>query len=134
MKPHRWLSFSDTSRAMERGIKSKVIRLTQVADRRRAGRLREGWTLSCNLGRVRDLSTGGMRILTWRHLRGTIEIDLWDINRGVRVKADVVWSKRVAFNKREVGLAFRDLTPDIVRELTALAADNRAQLDAVIAA
>ncbi len=129
MRVLRWMNQSDATRSLARTFRTKAQKLTQVADRRKTGRLKEGWTLSCSLGRVRDLSAGGMRLVSRRRLRGKLELDLWDINRGVRVRAEVVWTKRLGFRRHEVGLKFRDLSPDLVRDLTALGADNRAQLE-----
>src|SRR5262245_53896654 len=99
-------------------------RVGEGADRRRHGRLKAGETLSSNIGTVRDLSAGGMKVMSRRKYRGKLDVALWDIHRGLRVSAVVVWHRRIGFRRHEMGLQFLDVTPEVARELTALGADN----------
>lgn len=105
-------------------LRKRAHRAQSGIDRRRHGRLRAGETLSSNVGTVRDLSAGGMKVISRRKLKGQFEVALWDIHRGVRVAAEVVWTKRLGFRRHESGLRFLNVTPEIARELTALGADN----------
>jgi hypothetical protein len=81
--------------------------------------------LKCNLGRVLDLSSGGARLLTRRKLSGRHEITVFARDGGVRLDAEVKWSKRLGLFKHEIGLEFLNLPPDIATRLTTLAYKNR---------
>jgi len=106
------------------GLRQRLQRFRNAADRRKFGRLKAGETLSSNVGAVRDLSAGGLKVLSRRKLKGVISVLLWDINRGVRIRAEVMWCKRLAFRRHEAGLQFIDVTPDIAKNLSDLGADN----------
>ncbi len=117
----------DGRRSLIGTLALRARQVTSGADRRKHGRLKGGDTLSSNVGTVRDLSAGGMRIIGRRKLKGTVEVTLWDIRRGLRVTAEVVWRRRIGFRRHETGLRFLEIGPDMARELTALGADNRSQ-------
>ena len=112
---------SNPAHTMMRVLHAGATRLRPLADRRRAGRIK-GTGLRCNRGRVIDLSSGGMRLRSPRRLRGELEVELWTRIRRLDVRAKVVWTTRVGFRKYNIGLQFRDVTPDAARELTAFAA------------
>ena len=108
------------------GTVGTVVRrfLGHTVDRRKSVRLLEEESLSCNLGSVIDLSAGGTRILVNRELSGNLDVTLWDTDRQLTLRAEVIWCKRLGFRKFEVGLKFRRLTPDSAGELTELASSN----------
>ena len=91
---------------------------------RRAGRFTVR-QLKCNLGSVLDLSSGGVRLLSRRKLRGPHEIKLFDNDVGVHIEAEVRWSERHGLWKHEIGLQFLNVTSDIAANLTKLVSNNR---------
>ncbi len=111
---------SDAVRAIQRA----TDRSSAGLEHRSAGRVNTR-QLKCNLGRVLDLSSGGVRLLTRRKLRGWQKIELFDSYGGVRVEAEVRWSKRHGLWKHEIGLQFLNVPPDIAVQLTTLASKNR---------
>ncbi len=102
--------------------------LGRTLERRKSGRLREEEILSCNLGSVVDLSAGGTRILVNRELSGMLDVTLWDTDRQLTLRAEVIWCKRLGFRKFEVGLKFSHMTPDDDRDLAELASRNSSYL------
>ena len=119
----QWAPQTDT-RPSSRRKRAKATRI-RGGDRRRHGRLKAGETLASNIGRVVDLSSGGMRVLSRRKLKGILDVALWDIHRGVTLRARVVWTKRLGFRRHESGLKFLDVDPEVARTLGSLGADNR---------
>ncbi len=93
-------------------------------ERRSAVRFKLG-QLKCNLGRVLDLSSGGVRLLCRRKLRGRHELTLFDRDGGVRVEAEVRWSRRLGLWKHEIGLQFFNVSSDIAVQLTTLFSKHR---------
>ncbi len=103
--PIRWVNSSNPVHMMARGIKA-------------------GDTLACTRGKVLDLSAGGLRLLSRRKLKGIVGIALWDVNGGLKLYAEVVWSRRLGFRRHEIGMRFVDVTPELAADLTTLATDN----------
>lgn len=93
-------------------------------ERRGAVRFQLG-ELKCNLGRVLDLSSGGVRLLRRRKLKGRHELTLFDRDGGVRVEAEVRWTRRLGLFKHEMGLQFVNVPPDIAAKLKRLFSKNR---------
>ncbi len=112
--------WSDAARAIQRA----VDRASAGLENRSAGRVHAG-QLKCNLGRVFDLSSGGVRLLSRRKLRGWQEITLLDKDGGLRIEAEVRWSKRHGLWKHEIGLEFLNVPSDIAVRLTTLVSKNR---------
>ena len=81
--------------------------------------------LKCNLGRVLDISSGGVRLLSRRKLRGRHELKLFDSNVGVHIESEVRWSERHGLWKHEIGLQFLNVTSGIAANLTKLVSNNR---------
>ena len=77
--------------------------------------------LKCNLGSVVDLSLGGLRVLSWRRLRGRHLVKLYNAENGVRMEAEVRRCERVGFCKHQVGLEFVDVEPEAADALRVLA-------------
>jgi hypothetical protein len=81
--------------------------------------------LKCNLGRVLDVSSGGVRLLSRRKLRGWHAITLFDRDGSVRIDAEVRWSRPHGLWKHEIALQFFNVPPDIAVQLTTLVSKNR---------
>ena len=106
---------------MSQGVRAGAARLRPLADRRKAGRFK-GSRLGCNLGKVMDLSGGGMRIRCATRLSSQMPVQLSTAKRRLTVQAKVAWVRRIGFRKYEVGLEFRDLTPETQQDLSTFAA------------
>ncbi|MEE9131821.1 MAG: PilZ domain-containing protein [Phycisphaerales bacterium] len=113
-------SRSDSDRAIQQVINCPY----PGPERRRSVRFKLG-ELKCNLGRVLDLSSGGVRLLHWRRLKGRHEITLYDRDGGVRVEAEIRWTRRLGLFKHEMGLQFVNVPPDIAAKLKRLFSKNR---------
>ena len=111
---------SDAASAMQRA----ADRSYAGPERRRAVRVNVR-QLKCNLGRVLDLSSGGVRLLSRRKLSGWHEIRLFDQDVGVRIEAEVRSSRRHGLWKHEIRLQFLNVPSDIAVELTTLATKNQ---------
>ena len=97
----------------------------KLSDPRRAsGRLRQE-ALACNLGAVLDLSRGGMRVQCNRPPKGEIDVELMGSEGKLRLRADVVWSRRVGLRKYEVGLNFLRLPAEMIKQLTRISLNHR---------
>ena len=108
-------------RRMTSTVRAGAARLRPLTDRRHFGRFRAE-RLKCNLGRVMDLSGGGLRVRCSRRLSGLAHVKLWTARRQTTVQAKIVWTRRIGFRKYELGLEFRDLTPEIRQDLSTFAA------------
>ena len=117
---------------MYRNRSSDAARAIQGAtDRSYAGPERRGAVrvnvrqLKCNLGRVLDISSRGVRLLSRRKLRGWHVITLFDRDGDVHIDVEVRWSKRRGLWKHEIGLQFLNVPSDIAVQLTTLVFRNR---------
>ncbi len=96
---------------------------SNLINQRRHGRVR-CQNVHCNLGDVQDISASGMRIITrWKppgpnHVF-PIEID--SIDGLIVLEARAMWSKRVGWFKREIGLRFESVPRDASEALARLA-------------
>ncbi len=81
--------------------------------------------LKCNLGRVLDISSGGVRLLSRRKLSGCHVIRLFDRDGDVHIDVEVRRSRRLGLFKHEIGLQFLKVPPDITAKLTTLIFKNR---------
>lgn len=106
---------------MARGVRAGAARLKPLSDRRRFGRFK-GNRLGCNLGKVMDLSGGGMRIRCSNRLSSQMPVKLWTPKREVSLQAKVAWVRRIGFRKYEIGLQFLDLTAEMQQNLSTFAA------------
>lgn len=127
--PLRWVNPSNPVHMMARGIRARAQELRAASDQRKFGRLKAGDTLACSRGKVLDLSAGGLRLLSRRKLKGLVGMALWDVNGGLKLYAEVVWSRRLGFRRHEIGMRFVDVTPELAADLTTLATENRVQRD-----
>ncbi len=113
-------SRSDGDRAIQRMINGPYA----GPERRSAFRVNVP-QLKCNLGRVLDLSSGGVRLLSRRKLKGRHEITLFDRDGGVRIEAEVRWSRRLGLWKHEIGLQFLNVPSDIAVQVKRLFSKHR---------
>ena len=112
--------WSDAARAIQRATGRSFAGL----ENRSAGRVHAG-QLKCNLGRVLDLSSGGVRLLSRRKLRGWHVLTLFDRDGDVHIDVEVRWSKRRGLWKHEIELQFHNVPSDIAVQLTTLVFRNR---------
>jgi len=111
--------------AMRFDPQAGISRLVKAAPaRRKQGRL-EQESLVSSLGKVLDLSAGGMRVLTRKSPKDVINIELRGLGDNITLAVQVVWSKKIGLMKYEVGLVFLDVSPENAKKLTNLAMNNR---------
>lgn len=110
---------ADAAKAIQRAID----RASAGPQNRRAGRVIVG-ALKCDVGRVLDVSATGVRLLSRHKLTGRAEINLFDEDGGVRLEAEVRWSKRHGLVKHQIGLQFLNVPPDVAAKLSALVNRN----------
>ncbi len=108
-------------RRMSQSVRAGAARLRPLTDRRRFGRFR-GTRLGCNIGRVVDLSGGGLRVRRATRISSQMDVKLWTPKRQITVLAKVAWVRRIGFRKYEIGLEFLDMTPDTQKDLSTFAA------------
>ena len=83
---------------------------SQDDDGRRTGRVFIESSLNCNIGRVLDLSHGGLRVMARRSPSADlVNVRLWDDAGGFETEARVAWRIRRGFLRHELGLALPPL-------------------------
>jgi hypothetical protein len=84
-------------------------------DKRFGSRLRVS-SLRCRLGRVLDISSGGMRVrgLAWPPLRtyGTMRVRIQGLEKPIEVEVELAWVKSRNPLQREIGFAFTAMTDE----------------------
>ena len=86
-------------------------------ENRQRGRFKSH-NLTSSLGRILDLSSGGVRLFSPRPLKGELNLIIYGHNdRRVRVGVSVAWQKRLGFREYVVGLSFIRLTPELVKDI-----------------
>jgi hypothetical protein len=68
---------------------------------------------------------GGMRVQCSRAPKGRVEVELMDIEGSVKIRAEVMWTRRLRFRKYEVGLYFPHVAPDVAKQLTRVSLNHR---------
>lgn len=97
----------------------------QLGDERRAhGRLPQE-LLQSSLGPVLDLSMSGMRVQCVKAPKGTVDVNLLDLESPVTVRAEVMWVRKLGFRKYEVGLNFPHVPTDVAKQLTRVSLNHR---------
>ena len=81
---------------------------TPEKDQRRVNRVRPEM-LQSSVGRVHDLSETGMRVVCRREMKGMIEVAIVEGAQPIVVKANVVWIRRIGFDRYFAGLVFEGL-------------------------
>ena len=120
----------------DRGVSffSRVLRFPgansgeDASDRRHSGRVMMESSLQCSLGRVVDLSAGGLCVLSRRALSGVTLIELRDDDGGFVCEARVVRSRRLGFFRHEVGLQLPPLDDQHRAMMTRFCANHRDRL------
>ncbi len=95
-------------------------------DRREHGRLPQE-LLQSSLGPVYNLSMGGMRVRCSKPPKGKseIEVELLDLEEPVRLRAVVMWVRRLGFRKFDVGLGFPNVPAATAKQLTRISLNHR---------
>ncbi len=112
----------DAPRLINDGIKA-----TYTADgkedsrRRRHHRVKGRGAVNSNLGRVLDLSGGGLRVLGKKKADGQGRVELISAIDSVVFPARVVWCHKVGFRKYVIGLEFIDLTTEQIQQVSQFA-------------
>jgi anti-anti-sigma factor len=86
--------------------------------------------LKCDIGRIMDISAGGLRVRTDRKPRGRVKLRLWDDRIDVVVEAEVAWSRRIRLRRHESGLRFVNIGTEASKRLATIvsrAADRTAR-------
>jgi len=97
----------------------------QLGDERRAhGRLPQE-LLQSSVGPVLDLSMGGMRVHCAKPPKGSVAVELLDLEGPVTINAEVMWVRKLGFRKYEVGLGFPHVPPDVAKQLTRVSMNHR---------
>lgn len=104
-----------------------VTEVRTESGRRRRGRVGQEAVI-CNLGPVSDLSTAGMRVKCHRVPKGEFVAHLVGLGGEVNVRGRVAWVKRCGLFRKECGIQFMDVTPELARQITALGMTNRNRL------
>ncbi|MCH8164701.1 MAG: PilZ domain-containing protein [Planctomycetes bacterium] len=102
-------------------IRQSARSLRPFIDRRMTGRRQRGHEIFSDLGKVVNLSPGGVRIRSIRRLHGTQTFELWARDVRVKVRAEIAWTRKTGFRRHEIGMRFVDLTTDDIVALTRLA-------------
>jgi hypothetical protein len=106
---------------MNRAIKATYAKDEKPSDRRRHRRVKGTDSVACNLGRVLDISGGGLRVLSKSKAEGQGRVELISTSQRVIVPARVVWCHKVGFRKYVIGLQFMNMTPELTRQVTEIA-------------
>ena len=86
--------------------------------------------ITSSLGPVVDLSRAGLRILTTRPLRGTLEVDLESSLGRLHLHASVVGSRRLGFRRHLTHLKLLGIDETLARKLSDVAAAHGTTLAA----
>ncbi len=97
----------------------------KLRDERRAhGRLPQE-LLQSSVGPVLDLSMGGMRVHCSKPPKGSVAVELLDVEGPVTIQAEVMWVRKLGFRKYEVGLGFPHVPSDVAKQLTRVSLNHR---------
>lgn len=92
-----------------------------VSERRLHARIPQR-SLESSLGKVLDLSHGGMRVQGTRRPRGTLDVVIYNPQGShIQIRARVAWTKRIGFRRHVSGLEFIDLPSSVANELARIA-------------
>ena len=114
-----WVSRSDTVRVLAQSIRAG---LAKAAEKRRFGRVRLAGRVECSLGRIVDLSRGGLRVVSKQRFEGEGTVTIKANGRELLIPTRVVWCRKAGFRRYELGLEFTRVTEEVARMLEALAA------------
>jgi hypothetical protein len=66
-----------------------------------------------------------MRVQCAKPPKGSVAVELLDLESPVTVNADVMWVRKLGFRKYEVGLGFPHVPPDVAKQLTRVSLNHR---------
>ena len=70
-------------------------------------------------------SGGGVRVIKRLGVKSPLDITLWDWDQTLVIKAKVIWDRRLGFLRREIGLEFIDIPPELAQRLTLISINHR---------
>ena len=76
--------------------------------------------LNCDLGHLLDISARGVKLLSKRKLKGTVNLRLWNNETDLDLQAEVCWSQRIRFRQHEEGLQFANLRTEDAKKLAVM--------------
>ncbi len=84
-------------------------------------------SVKSSLGRVLDLSAGGMRVGCHRAATTdtAVSFTLHADDDSIALQGTIAWVRKLGFMRFEMGVQFTDLTPEISQVITRMAIDNR---------
>jgi anti-sigma B factor antagonist len=85
-------------------------------------------SLQCDLGDVRDISAGGLKLWTTKKLKGTVRLKLWDEQTNMVVRARVMRCRQRRTGEYDTGLQFKDLGAEQAKKLAGILATVRETL------
>lgn len=71
--------------------------------------------MSCSLGRIINISAGGMVVVTRERVRHRVDVVIGVVPEAVHVTAKRVWVKRYGLRRRLVGYQFIDPPPNLLQ-------------------
>ncbi len=86
-------------------------------------------SLKCDLGEVRDISAGGLKLWATKKLKGTVRLKLWDEQVNLVVRARVTRCTQRRPGEYETGLEFKGLGAETAKKLAGILATLREQLN-----
>ena len=96
---------------------------TSESRRRRHGRILLQ-DIACSLGEVINLSASGMRVKTRQAPEvgaSDIAVTLDTFNGPLLLPVNIMWVKKAGWGKQLVGMQFREIAPEVRRQLVELA-------------
>ena len=91
---------------------------------RKHGRLSQE-TVQSSLGKVVDLSAGGMKVICRKVPKDYFRVDIHGLGPTIRVTGIVRWSERIGLMKHICGVEFVGVDVEQARALTRMAMNNR---------
>lgn len=99
-----------------------------TADRRASSRVEPGALVS-SVGPILDLSGSGMRVEARDVPKHPFTVEIRHEGERHFARAEMVWSKRVGFRRREAGIRFLNVDPALAETLTRIAMESRRRAD-----
>ncbi|MCH8164125.1 MAG: PAS domain-containing protein [Planctomycetes bacterium] len=84
--------------------------------------------LKCNFGEVVELGAEEMRVNCTKDLKGTVKVELLELDQPLKLQAEVAWSKRLGPRRFDVGLRFINVTPQQSRQIMEVAMEHRRRM------
>ncbi|MCZ6494349.1 MAG: hypothetical protein O6933_09745 [Planctomycetota bacterium] len=84
--------------------------------------------LKCNFGEVVELGAEELRVNCTKDLKGTVKVELLELDQPLKLQAEVAWSKRLGPRRFDVGLRFINVTPQQSRQIMEVAMEHRRRM------